>query len=119
MLNKKLVLYLLGVIFFSACVSNNEEELYSECDTNGVSYSVHIKPYVDNRCLSCHNANLPSGHVDYSSFEGLKKSIDDGSFLGSIQHVASFSAMPPSSPMTDDCKIAQIQAWIDQGAEKN
>lgn len=119
MLSKSNIQILFFIIFFSSCVNNNEEELYSDCKTDNISYSIHIKPYVDNSCLSCHNSNLSSGGVDYSTSEGLKKSIDDGSFLGSIKHLSSYSAMPPSSPMTDDCKISQIQAWIDQGAENN
>lgn len=119
MLSKKQLLYISGLIFFSACTSHNEEDLYSECNTDDISYSVHIKPYVENSCVSCHNTNLASGNVNYSSFEGLKKGIDDGSFLGSIKHASPYSAMPPSNPMTDDCKISQIQTWIDQGAEKN
>lgn len=119
MLNRKSLLILFCFGCFFSCVSNNEEELYEDCETDNVTYTVHIKPYVENSCLSCHNTNLPSGGIDYSNFEGIKKTLDDGSFLGSIIHASSYSAMPPSSAMTDDCKISQIQAWIDQGAEKN
>ena len=119
MLNKKCLLFLVCIIFFSSCASNNEEELYSDCETDDVSYSVHIEPYIENTCLSCHNTNLSSGGISYSSFEGLKRSVDDGSFLGSIKHLDSFSAMPPDGSLTDDCKINQIQVWIDQGAEQN
>ena len=119
MLNSNCKIILLSLFILSSCVSNNEEELYSGCDTDHVTYSNQIKPYVENSCLSCHNNNLPSGNVNYSNFEGVKKSVDDGSFLGSIKHASSFSAMPPSSSMTDDCKISQIQAWIDQGAMNN
>ena len=119
MLNYKLTITSLSLFLLLACTSNNEEELYTECITNDIRYSVHIKPYIENQCLSCHNTNLPSGNVSYSNFEGLKKSVNDGSFLGSIQHASPFAAMPPSGSMTDDCKISQIQAWIDQGAEKN
>lgn len=119
MLNKFHQIILLSLFLLSSCISNNEEELYSDCDTNNVTYSSHIKPYIENSCVSCHNTNLPSGGIDYSNFEGIKKTIDDGSFLGSIKHSSSYSAMPPSSPITDDCKISQIQAWIDQGAKRN
>lgn len=119
MLNNKHLRYLCLSFLFSSCVSNNEEALYTDCKTDNVTYSVHIKPYIDNSCLSCHNTNLASGNVNYSTFDGLKKSVDDGRFLGSIKHSSSYSAMPPTSPLTDDCKISQIQAWIDQGAENN
>ncbi len=119
MLSKNEVLLFMGIVFFSSCVKNNEEELYSDCETGNVTYSVHIKPYINNSCLSCHNSIIQSGNIDYSSFEGVKKSVQEGSFLGSIQHSKSFSAMPPSVSKTDDCKMNQIQAWINKGAKQN
>jgi hypothetical protein len=91
MLNTRIILFLLYIILFSSCASNNEEELYTSCETHNVTYSVHIKPYIENSCLSCHNTSLQSGNVNYSSFKGVKETVDDGSFLGSTTFVILFS----------------------------
>ena len=84
-----------------------------------MSFQIHISPYLENNCISCHNQNLSSGGIDYSRFAGIKSGVDDGSLLGSIKHETEYEAMPPNEPKTDDCKINQIEAWINQGAINN
>jgi len=113
------IFYLLLLFSFAGCINNNEEELYTDCSTDNISFTIHVSPYIENNCISCHNQNLASGGIDYSTFEGVKEGAINGNLLGSIKHDSGFEAMPPNEPKTDDCKISQMEAWINQGIQNN
>ncbi|MBL4560456.1 MAG: hypothetical protein JKX79_05680 [Labilibaculum sp.] len=117
-INKKIILSFISLFILAGCTSDSEEELYSNCETDNMSFQIHISPYLENNCISCHNQNLSSGGIDYSRFAGIKSGVDDGSLLGSIKHETEYEAMPPNEPKTDDCKINQIKAWINPGSNK-
>jgi cytochrome c5 len=38
-----------------------------------------------------------------------------GRLYGSMAHLTGFAAMPPSGGKVDDCTLATIQAWKQQG----
>lgn len=123
---KKIKLLLIpGVVagmLFSGCYYDIDEELYPTaggCDTSAVTYSGVVKPILDDNCMSCHSAASAQGNVVLEGYANTKAYADAGSLIGTITHDPNFPAMPKSGNKLSDCKIAQIQTWINQGAPEN
>lgn len=113
-------LIFLGIIsmlflVFKSCSYDNLEEYYSDvvCDTLNVSYSQTIKPILDRNCNGCHFAGNSSG-IDLETHADVKASADNGSLLASIKYEPGWSPMPKSGKM-DDCTIAKIEKWVNNG----
>jgi len=113
------------VVFFSSCYYDNLGELKPEnaanqsgCDTTAaISYSNQIVPILEENCTGgCHNP-VSSG-FDLTSYTAVNNIALDGSFLGSVQWLPSFRAMPASAKISD-CNIAKIRLWIAQGSLNN
>jgi hypothetical protein len=118
-------IYILGLVLISisACVYNNEEDLYekSDCETEGISYTAEVIGILENNgCISCHNTTNPGGSINLDNYTDVKIYVDNGRLLGSIKHSDGFKAMPQGSPSTiNQCSIDQIEAWIYDGAQNN
>ncbi len=111
-----LIAFLVGL---SSCSSDNQEEFYNaECDTENVTFSATVKPIIDRNCKSCHSAGNASGGVALDTYTSIKSNVDNGSLIGSIKHLPGFSPMPLGGKL-DDCTIAKIDAWINDGALDN
>jgi len=89
------------------------------CDTTIYTYSGAIQTILSNNCGGCHGSAPGSANVyigDYASakaYVSANKSI----FLNAINYSTTIVAtkrMPPSGKMVD-CKIVQIQKWINNG----
>jgi cytochrome c553 len=98
--------------------SNNSCEP-TACDTANVTYAATIQPFVANMCTGCHSGSSPDGGIDLSSYNGLHAVAIDGRLAGSIQHQASYSAMPPVGSGLSDCHIQQVLKWIEHGEPAN
>jgi mono/diheme cytochrome c family protein len=89
------------------------------CNTANVTYAAVIKPLLVNYCNGCHSGNAPSGNIDYTTYAGVKKTADNGTLLGSVQHASGYRPMPDGGNQLSACNIARIKAWIDAGAPDN
>ena len=109
------------VLIGGACSNDNEEELYpsDECQTENVTYSVEVLDIIEENCYKCHDAASNFGNVTLEGYENLKKYVDSGQLLGTIQHKSGFSPMPKNEPQLEDCDIDKIAVWIDEGALEN
>ncbi|MBK6545918.1 MAG: hypothetical protein IPO78_04765 [Saprospiraceae bacterium] len=89
------------------------------CDTTEVSYNATVFPILQLYCNGCHAGPRPQGDVDYNSFSGLKATITDGRFIGSILHEIGYIGMPKNGNKMPECEILQIQKWVRDGAKNN
>ena len=89
------------------------------CDTSVFTYAGAIQTILSNNCGGCHGTKPGSANIylgDYASTKAYvtaNKSI----FINSINYATTIAAskrMPPSAKMVD-CKLVQIQKWIDNG----
>jgi uncharacterized membrane protein len=89
------------------------------CDTTVFTYTGAIQTILSNNCGGCHGSKPGSANIylgDYASTKAYvtaNKSI----FLNSINYstaIAASKRMPPSGKLVD-CKIVQIQKWINNG----
>lgn len=120
---------LLIVLGFSSCFYDNKEDYYdyqvvagseAPCDFTSVSFASDILPVVAIQCNgACHNANDRLGNVVLETHNNITPYINDGSFIGSINHTGSFAVMPPGGQKIPACNIQKIEAWIQAGAPNN
>jgi hypothetical protein len=105
----------------TGCYYDVEEELYPDitCDTAARSYSTHIVPILQNNCYVCHSQAANLGNVTLEGYNNLKTYVNSGKLLGAIKHQQGFQPMPQGQPQLADCSIAQIEAWITDGALDN
>ena len=89
------------------------------CDTVNVSFAADVSPVIVNKCRGCHNNTLQSGGVNLQGHANVQIYALNGRLYGSISHAAGYKAMPQSQPKMDDCTIAIIKKWIDDGAPNN
>ncbi len=135
LLNKSTFLVFAIIIGFlslmSSCYYDSLEELdpnfgqIGNCDTAGViSFSQQVSPIITTFCgstggsaSSCHGTSSSSGiplvtHLDVSN------SASDN-LMDAIRHINGASAMPKGGGKLDNCRIATIQKWIDEGKSNN
>ena len=110
-----------GMLMFSSCYYDNEEELYeyynaqNTCDTTAVSFSNDIMPMIQGNCITgCHVAG-GSGSGIFENYAEIKAKVDNGSMNN---RVVVQRTMPPGGSLTE-CQILQLQAWILKGAPNN
>lgn len=107
------------------CYKDNAEDMYgggtgTTCDTASVTYASTIKSIIDSKCATsgCHATNSPTG-INLSAHTGLATIANNGKLMASITHNGSASAMPKGMSKLDDCSIAKIQKWVNDGAPNN
>jgi hypothetical protein len=114
---------LFSALGITACYYDVEEELYGtpvDCDTSfAVSYSTHVAPVIQSKCLACHSAASQLGGINLEGYTALSNFIANGRLLGTIDHKPGFSPMPKGSPKIDACDIKNIERWIQAGALNN
>jgi hypothetical protein len=109
-----------GLLINFACTSDSRDEFEPpSCDTEQVTYALTIKPILNGSCTGCHGSTNPAGGLDLSSHSGVMTSANDGSLLGSIKHLNGFQPMPRFAPKLQDCDIAKIEKWVNDGALNN
>ena len=121
-----LLILLIGFLGLQSCYYDNEEELYPQvetgCDTGNVTFSKTISDILSSRCLSCHNnANADSygDGIKLEDYQDVKSAAEGGRLLGSLKHENGYAKMPLGAGKLDDCKILQIEAWINAGFPNN
>lgn len=110
----KLILSLLVLIFFSACLTNVEtpieeqEPTIDPCAT--ITFSQNVKPIIDNNCLQCHGSggNFPN----LTTYNGVSANA------AIVKAETSSRRMPQGNSLTKD-EISAISCWVDAGALSN
>lgn len=127
-MKKYFLLFILAATFLSACYYDNFSELNplidNGCDTAStttISFATQVKPILEQQCstgsTSCHSAN--SGR-DMTTVTAIINNYGANTFLGSVTWDGSASTMPKNSPtQIDNCSIAFIRLWINQGMNNN
>lgn len=126
---KKILLIAGATIALASCYNDKFDKLYVEpnngggtldkCDTatNPSTYSGNVKAIIDQSCAigGCHDASTIAGGYDLSTHAGVKIAADNGLLMADINS----GNMPKGLPKLSDCKIKQIQYWVNRGALNN
>jgi mono/diheme cytochrome c family protein len=110
------------LVFLSSCYYDVAEELYPEkpaCDTTNVTFTDQVLPIINANCTSCHSGQAPAGNISLENYNDISAAANDGSLLGVIRHEQGWSPMPKGGGKLNDCDIAEIETWVNQGAPNN
>jgi hypothetical protein len=114
-------------------ISQNCKDTITSTDINnivmpdsGVSYSMHIAPVFEVKCVPCHNSQSSAGGVDLSSWDRVVRDpsivfpgSDSTSILvWTIERIPPYPPMPPSEWLKRN-HINGIRTWIREGALNN
>lgn len=122
---KKTFLLALTVVGLAGCYNDNKEDLtpttppVTTCDVTDVSFSSTIQPIFRESCATsgCHNSTSKAGTYDLSNHAGAKAA--SSRIAGAINHLSGYSQMPQGAGKLSDCKIDQIESWLNAGAPNN
>lgn len=126
---------LYALLMVSSCKKDNVSSLYplppfdsAGCKTDNVSYSdsskgMCVRQVIEAYCTStCHNNNVSadsSSGIILTNYPGLKEAVDDLHLADAIKQDGAVMPMPRTGEMMDECSLATVLAWIDQGAKDN
>lgn len=114
--------FLIAVLFFSACYYDKEEILYPEtlcAPEANPSFSAVILPLLNAKCNTCHSGTSASAGIRLDSFNEVVRYANNGSLMGSITYASGYSPMPKNGNKMTSCEIQKIQAWISTGLSNN
>ena len=118
---KKLIIVLsVAAVAIISCKKDNADDVFPDppaCDTSNVTFSAVIKPIIQAKCLSCHTGTSGTGY-DLSTYNGMEAVASHGQLLPAINHTGP-KPMPQGQPKLDDCSIAKITKWVNDGAPNN
>jgi len=104
---------------FYACAYNTEdlpipEDVEDVTPYTGpvVTYTSHVKSYIDNNCVGCHGS---SGGVSLGTYAEVKSEADAGRILARAINGSGSGPMPPSGLMPQET-LDTLQFWLDQGS---
>jgi hypothetical protein len=95
-----------------------KEEIKSYTCTGSVpTYTGSIKQIMDTDCATsgCHNASSKRDGIDLSTYALVKSEGGKDRFLGSIQHLSGYKAMPEGKALLPDSTIQKIYCWVNNG----
>lgn len=100
---------------------NNSCSGPAACNTSNVSYTAHIRPLIENKCLGCHNtANAPNAEDIYlGTYSQDSAQAMNGNLYGVLTRAPGFQPMPKYQGKITDCEISFVKAWIDAGVPNN
>ncbi|RYE23870.1 MAG: hypothetical protein EOP51_09185 [Sphingobacteriales bacterium] len=129
----KKLLILLAVVALAGCYNDKYNELYptgtdttgngggggggTTCDTSNVTFAQTIKPIIDSKCATsgCHDAATLAGGYNFTVYGGVRAARNR--MVGAITWASGYSQMPKGMNKLDDCSIAKITKWINDGAQ--
>jgi len=119
---KALSFFFLTVATLLVFISCKDEE---PCTT----YETDIKPIIDASCAysGCHSGAdagmfVPADEADYTNYEGIKGSLDDGTFAMEVLDsltMPPFYAPDPNPKMLTQTELDLIDCWIKDGYPKD
>ncbi len=121
-----ITLSVLGILAFVVSCTYNKESLPepitnttsnpnptpAPTPSNNVTYTSHVKSYIDNNCVGCHGS---SGGVSLQTYAQVKAQADAGRILARAINGSGSGPMPPSGLMPQTT-LDTLQIWLDQGA---
>ena len=104
---KKIIVFATAAtLILVACKTTKHSETTSTTTTtttpavNAPSYSVAIKPIIDQQCIRCHGEDGRGGY-DLTNMNDIKRAGKNGSLLGTIKWQEGYPKMPARAAQMD------------------
>lgn len=110
---------LLSILGLSLALASCKKDNVITYDCTGITptYTADVKALMDNKCATsgCHSANAKADGKDFSSYSAVKSYASKSSFMGSMQHLSGYKAMPQGGSKLSDTELKTISCWISNG----
>lgn len=100
-------------------LNNFCDESAVACDTSNVTFSLSVKPIIDQKCKGCHSGTQPQGGISLTNYDQIKASGASGKLLGAVNWDYGYIKMPQNASKIPDCEISKIRIWIADGMPNN
>lgn len=117
-----IVLVVAALAFYASCTSDKENVTtpQSTCDSTGtISYSAKVEPILRTNCYTCHLSASTGGGIILGTYTANKSVAQGSRFLGAINQLSGYSAMPKNGGKLSVCDLTLIKKWIDAGCLNN
>lgn len=118
---KKFIIVLsVATVAIISCKKDNADDTFPApvtCDTTNVTFSGVVLPIIQAKCTngSCHGAGAT---INLTTYNGVEAVASHGKLVPAINHTGP-NPMPQGQPKLDDCSIAKITKWVNNGAPNN
>ncbi len=134
--NKKLILIMkklipvILILFFIGCDDSTNQVENNVIPDSNVSFSKHIQPVFNVKCVNCHGVGVTEGGLDLTTWSGtiadpsvvVPNEPDNSKLVWTIEYRPGFPPMPPLEspylPLTENQRNG-VKTWIAEGAENN
>jgi hypothetical protein len=91
-----------------------------DCATTVATYDKDIKPILDKSCSfdGCHSSKNPSDGVDLSNYGQAKIHAGHDHFMGSLEQLSGYEAMPKGGVKLSEAQIKLFACWIKGGLKE-
>jgi hypothetical protein len=101
-----------AVLLFCQCTKDEPDTMETGPLPTVVSYSVHIKPIIDNRCISCHSGASPAANLLLTTYEEVAEGALNRGLLDRIARpIGDPLLMPNSGEQLSEFNIKLITKW--------
>jgi hypothetical protein len=108
-----------SIVFIQAaagCAYTKKDVIELPCViADNISYSTDIAPIIESSCSGCHSAASNVSGILLDNYDGLKFYAQNGFLYGTVSHSAGYRPMPDGGGKLNNCTIATIKKWIDNG----
>ena len=113
---KKIIIALFGISLVLAACKKDEIITY-DCTGLTPTYTDDVKQIMDTKCATsgCHNATTKADGYDFSSYTAVSGEADREVFMGSMQHLGQYVAMPLNGAKLNEDQLQIISCWIENG----
>jgi mono/diheme cytochrome c family protein len=90
----------------------------SDCGATVYTYTVNIKPILNESCNGCHGPEKKRGGLDFTIDEVLYGEARSSKLVCAVKQEKGCAAMPAYNPKLSDDKIKMIECWVNSGMNK-
>jgi len=117
---KEKLLFISISIIMAGCAYVKKDVVQAPCVIGtSVSYDTDIVPIIQKNCASCHSTGSNVSGILLETHDELKPWAQNGFLYGTTSQASGYPAMPQGTVKLDDCTIATLKKWIDDGAPNN
>ena len=116
------IMLIISGIFISACDDTSTNIDNEQIPASNVSFSKHIQPIFNTKCVGCHGVGSTEGEVDLTTWSGTFAVVFPGEPDNSrlVWVIELNPAIPhPQFPFLTSQQIKGVRTWIQEGANNN
>ncbi|HTL10746.1 MAG TPA: hypothetical protein VL307_20880 [Chitinophagaceae bacterium] len=116
---RQLLCALVAIVITAAiagCAYTKKDVVELPCSIpDNLSYNTDIAPIIAANCFDCHSTGSNSSGILLDNYDALKFYAQNGFLYGTISHASGYRPMPDGGSKLNNCTIATIKKWIDNG----